>query len=112
MIVAVQEISITQLAALIDSRSESIRVIDVREAHEYSAGHIPGAVNVPLSIIVDNVDAFRGEGELYVVCQLGGRSAKACEFLSPQGVVGTNVAGGTGAWIELGRPVVDGLNPG
>ena len=112
MIVAVPEISISQLAALIDSRAESIRVVDVREEHEYIAGHIPGAVNVPLSVIVDNVDAFRGEGELYVVCQLGGRSAKACEFLAPHGVVGTNIAGGTGAWIELGRPVVDGSIPG
>ena len=91
--------------------TSDLRVIDVREDHEYIAGHIPGAVNVPLSRIVDSVDAFRGEGDLFVVCQMGGRSAKACEFILQYGVVGTNVSGGTAGWIDLGETVVEGSNP-
>ena len=88
------------------------RIVDVREEHEYLAGHIPGAINVPLSVMVESVDSFRGDGELFVVCQLGGRSAKACEFIFQHGLIGTNVAGGTSGWIELGEPVVEGPNPG
>ncbi|MBJ7271961.1 MAG: rhodanese-like domain-containing protein, partial [Ilumatobacteraceae bacterium] len=43
---AVEEISI---AAFVSMHNSSLRMIDVREADEYESGHIPGAVNIPLS---------------------------------------------------------------
>jgi rhodanese-related sulfurtransferase len=52
---------------------------------------------------------------VYVVCQLGGRSARACEFLSnlPEfdGSHFVNVVGGTAAWILEGNEVMTGDNP-
>ena len=42
----VKEISIAAFASMHNS---SLRVIDVREADEYESGHIPGAINIPLS---------------------------------------------------------------
>lgn len=43
-----------------------------------------------------------------MICHLGGRSMKAAEFLTANGVTAVNVAGGTQAWIESGRPVESG----
>ena len=92
--------------------AESDHLIDVREPDEYTAGHVPGAVNIPLSTIVDAVGAVPVTGTVYVICQLGGRSARACEFLSSQpalsGVTFVNVAGGTAGWSLEGNEVVGG----
>lgn len=90
-------------------------LIDVREVDEYVAGHVPGAVNVPLSELQDRVDDCMLGPVVHVVCASGGRSLRACEFLSnvPQaeGRSFVNVAGGTNAWIMAGHEVVTGESP-
>ncbi len=86
-------------------------VIDVREADEYVSGHVPGATSVPLSTLTDNVDAFVEGNTTYVICQAGGRSLRACEYLRSFGKQVVNVAGGTGAWIASGYDVVIGESP-
>lgn len=90
-------------------------VVDVREVDEYTAGHIPGAVNIPLSQLVDAVHLVPQDSSIYVVCQAGGRSARACEYLSQQSQFSStqfiNVLGGTGAWILEGHDVVVGSEP-
>lgn len=43
--------------------------------------------------------------ELYVICQSGGRSARAAEALTAAGARPASVAGGTAGWIRSGRPV-------
>lgn len=103
---AISEIDVDALAALVERGD--IRLVDVREPDEFAAGHVPGAVLVPLGTVPDNVDAFRGEGPTYVICQAGGRSLRACEFVADHGVEAVNVAGGTGGWIASGRDVVSG----
>ena len=101
----VHEISVDELAPLLEAGA---RLVDVREPDEYSAARVPGGVLVPLGIVPDHVDAFRGEGPTYVICRSGARSMRACEFLVEQGVDAVNVAGGTLAWIESGRDVAAG----
>ncbi len=104
------ELSITDFAEL-----SSPYVIDVREVDEYTDGHIPGAVNVPLSELTEKYSSVSKNEMIYVVCQLGGRSARACEFLSnlPEfdGSHFINVAGGTAAWIIEGNEVMTGDRP-
>ncbi len=107
---SVSEISVDELAALLDA-TPSLRLIDVREADEYEAGHVPGARLVALGTVPDHVDAFRGDGPAYVICKTGGRSMRACEFLSGQGLDTVNIAGGTMGWMMSGRDVVDGNQP-
>ncbi len=51
-------------------------------------------------------------GDVLVICHSGARSMRAAEFLAANGVPATNVAGGTKAWIESGRTVVEGDEPG
>lgn len=87
------------------------RLIDVREHDEYTAGHVPGAVLVPLSTVPDQLDLFRSDGPTYVICKSGGRSMRACEAAADQGIEVVNVEGGTTAWVLSGRDVVEGERP-
>lgn len=103
---AISEIDVDALAALIDGAH--VRLIDVREPDEYETAHVPGAVPVPLATVPEHLDVFRGEGPTYVICQAGGRSMKACEFVAEHDIEVVNVAGGTGAWIASGRDVASG----
>jgi len=90
------------------------RLVDVREPVEYTAGHVAGAVLVPLSELEGRVADVRdvaGDGDLYVICKAGGRSLRAAEILATVGVTAVNVAGGTLAWMSSGRQVVAGDQP-
>ena len=107
---AIIEISVDELAAALES-NDGARLIDVREIDEYIDGHVCGARLVVLGTVPDNVDAFRGDGPTYVICKSGGRSMKACEFLSDEGLDVINVAGGTMGWKLSGRDVVEGETP-
>ncbi len=80
-------------------------VIDVREVHEYRPGHVPGALNVPLSVLAARLPEVPKDRPVYVICRSGARSAQATALMRGVGIDATNVAGGTGAWIEAGRPV-------
>ncbi len=91
-----KSITVQQLRELSD-----LRLIDVREADEFAAGHVPGAVNMPLSTLGEHLDELP-DGPLHVICQLGGRSARAVEALDARGHDATNVDGGTTAWVDAG----------
>ena len=80
-------------------------LIDVREDDEYTDGHVSGAIHIALGTIPDRLDEIPTAGPVYVICALGGRSARAAEFLRANGVDAINVAGGTQGWIDSGRPV-------
>lgn len=98
------------VAALAAARVGGAAVLDVRQPDEYEAGHVPGAVLVPLDRLPDELHRVP-EGELYVICKGGGRSAAAVRLLAERGRAATNVAGGTTAWIEAGNPVALGPDP-
>jgi rhodanese-related sulfurtransferase len=104
------EVSVTDFAQV-----KSSYVIDVREVDEYLGGHVPGALNIPLSELTERFSSITPQANVYVVCQLGGRSARACEFLSNlpdfEGSHFINVAGGTAAWILEGNEVITGDRP-
>lgn len=104
----VPEIDIHELAAHLEAEN---LVVDVREDDEYRDGHVPGALHIPLATVPDELHRLPTGAPVLVVCAVGGRSARAVEFLRTRGVDATNVAGGTKAWIEAGRPVVPGADP-
>lgn len=87
-------------------------LFDVRQPDEYAEGHIASAVLVPLAEVPDRVGEFPTDQTVYVVCRSGGRSANAVAFLRAAGVDAVNVEGGTLAWVEAGRAVVEGDQPG
>ena len=77
---------------------EHLDLIDVREVHEFQAGHAPGARNLPLSTLEQGYKELTSDQEYYIICQGGGRSASACQFLKAQGLAVTNVEGGMNQW--------------
>lgn len=106
--VAVSEIDVDELESVLRSGA---RVIDVRELHEYEAGHVPGAVLVPLGTVPYADHQFATDSTNYIICRTGARSHRACEFLIEQGIDAVNVAGGTLAWVNSGRETVMGDQP-
>ena len=78
--------------------SEKLTILDVREIHEYAAGHIPSAENFPLSTLGSDFSKLDKDQKYYVICQAGGRSAKAYDFLDVQGFDVINVEGGMNNW--------------
>jgi len=84
--------------------SKTLAIVDVREPHEYAAGHVPGAVNMPLGQF-DPAALPKGK-PVVLVCQAGGRSAKALTATMRAGLDGVrHYAPGTGGWRAAGGPV-------
>jgi len=104
----VPEIDIETLQGHVDAGAA---IIDVREPDEYTDGHVPGAVLVPLQTVPDELAQIPADRPVYVICLSGARSARSTQFLRGQGIDATNVAGGTKAWIEASKPVVRGDAP-
>ena len=80
-------------------------VVDVREPEEYAQGHIPGALNVPQAELATRLEEIPRDRPVYTVCRSGFRSLRAAQFLKQLGFSHVlNVAGGTEAWLEAGKP--------
>ncbi|WP_298251958.1 rhodanese-like domain-containing protein [uncultured Arthrobacter sp.] len=82
------------------------RILDVREDYEWEAGHIDGALHIPLDELPTRVDELDPDEDLHVICRSGGRSQRAAEWLDGNGYTAINVTGGMGAWLEEGKPMV------
>ena len=79
-------------------QAEELQLIDVREVDEFTAGHISGAQNLPRSTVPENYRKLDKQISYHSICQKGGRSARACEFLEAKGYQVTNVEGGVEAF--------------
>ncbi|MFG3496512.1 rhodanese-like domain-containing protein [Streptomyces sp. NPDC047928] len=88
------------------SRLHELTVIDVRTPGEYAAGHLPGALNIPLDRLDRALPDIRRAAErrdILVVCASGARSGNACRLLADSGITTATLAGGTGAWAARGH---------
>ncbi len=97
-----QEVTIDELEQAIASGAA---VIDVREADEYASGHVPGAKHIALNTVPDRISEIPKDEQVWIICQAGGRSMKAANYLEAQGFDVVSVAGGTGSWISAGKTV-------
>lgn len=83
--------------------NDNVQVIDVRTPGEYLGGHVPGAINIPHMSVVNRKADLAPDKELVFICEVGSRSALACEFAAALGFKDLyNVEGGTQAWIKAG----------
>lgn len=99
------EIASTTVSELPDPLPDDLTVLDVREPHEWDAGHIAGARHIPLGDLPGRADELDPQARTLVVCHLGGRSAQATEFLQVRGHDVVNLTGGMDAWEAGGRPI-------
>jgi hydroxyacylglutathione hydrolase len=86
--------------------NRSIQILDVREATEFKHGHLPGAINAPISgweVELPKVDSSR---PVVLICSTSHRSTTAASLLARKGFSAIHyVPGGMAAWIAAGYPV-------
>jgi adenylyltransferase/sulfurtransferase len=100
------EIDVVALKQRLD-RGDKFQFVDVREPHEHAIASIPGAKLIPLGDVPQRVGELDPNVETIVHCKMGGRSAKACDFLRANGFKSVkNVLGGITAWSDKVDPSV------
>ncbi len=101
----IPEISVNDLKKKLDAK-ENFILLDVREPHEYEIAKIIGSTLIPLGTLPERFTEVDKSAQVIVHCKMGGRSAKAVQFLREKGYDATNVTGGINAWSELIDPSV------
>ncbi|MBV8473935.1 MAG: rhodanese-like domain-containing protein, partial [Hyphomicrobiales bacterium] len=82
----------------------SCAIVDVREPHEFAAGHVPGAINQPLSSF--DPAQLPPDQPVVLICQSGKRSLAALRAAKEAGRSDVrHYAPGTGGWRMRGGPV-------
>lgn len=103
----IQEISV-------DAAEQAIReaqvLIDVREADEYAAGHLPGAVHISRGMLEfklsSNPELSARDLAIVLYCKTSGRAALAACALHDMGYLNVqSISGGFDAWAAAGKPV-------
>ena len=119
----IKRIDPEEAKALLDS-GEGYTYLDVRSKEEFSEGHVPGAVNIPVAVknsmgpgLVPNPDfiseveeQFEKDGKIITACLRGGRSMRAAMMLLSDGYTEiVDMRGGYDAELDaLGNVVVEG----
>lgn len=85
-------------------------LIDVREADEYAAGHLPGAVHISRGLLEFKLSATPAlaarDQKVVLYCKTSGRAAlAACALLDMGYRQVQSLAGGFDAWVAAGKPV-------
>ncbi len=76
-------------------REKNTTIIDVREPSEFAAGHISGAINIPVNSIFQRIDEFKAMAKPIVVyCRSGNRSEYARLVLQAKGITEVHNGGG------------------
>jgi len=100
-----RDMSAAELSARLGGDDEPF-VLDVREPHEHQICNLGGHL-IPLNDLPKRVGELDASREIVVHCKLGGRSAKAVDFLRQSGFSRVhNLAGGIQAWAERIDPKV------
>ena len=102
----VEMISVQKLSDLLGTGN--FDVVDVRDEHEWSAGHIPGARPLPLDQLRSDPDAALPQKDgLIFVCAKGVRSMTAAKLAQRLGYTTIySLDGGTNAWMRSGHELV------
>jgi molybdopterin/thiamine biosynthesis adenylyltransferase/rhodanese-related sulfurtransferase len=85
----------------------ALAIVDVREPREFSAGHLPGAVNIPLAGLSERLGEIPPQSSVVFVCRSGNRSQAACELAARAGRAElADLEGGLLAWAAMIDPAM------
>jgi rhodanese-related sulfurtransferase len=86
-------------------RLGEVQLVDCREAYEWEAGRVDGAIHIPVNAIMAGAGAdLDKDTPIAVICRSGNRSELATMMLQARGYDATNVEGGMEAWSAAGLP--------
>jgi rhodanese-related sulfurtransferase len=94
-------------AAAAAAMGSAVVLLDVREDDEWTGGHAPDAVHIPLGELPARADQLDGTRRIVCICRSGNRSARATTWLRDRGIDAVNLDGGMRAWADAGLPIVD-----
>jgi len=81
-------------------------LLDVRTPEEFEAGHIAGAVNIPVQVLDQYLSSVPEDLDVVLYCRTGNRSQAAMEILNQTGYDNVyDIEGGTVAWAAQNRPL-------
>jgi phage shock protein E len=90
----------------IQSKDDSLVVVDVRTPEEFAAGHVPGAINIPHTSFPVRISELPSNKDVVVYCTVGVRAEKAATSLRENGFTRLlHLQGDMQGWTENKRPV-------
>lgn len=103
----IQEVTVAQAP---DAIRNADALIDVREADEFAAGHLPGAIHMSRGLLEFKLSASPELSDrskkLVLYCKTSGRAALAAQALQAMGYLQvTSITGGFDAWVAAGQPI-------
>lgn len=101
------KISMKDLYGHMDKLGKEEIVLDVRTPEEYSTGHVPGSINIPVDQLEGRSEELKKYSKVFVHCKMGGRAQQASTLLTSLGFDNLVCIAGSGmqAWVEEGYPV-------
>ena len=98
----------------VHDRRRELQILDVREDEEWAAGHIDGAVHIPLGQLPQRIGELDAQRPVVTVCRSGGRAGRAADLLTSSGRRVSVMDGGMQRWAREGLPfsAADGTSPG
>lgn len=104
-----ERITIDELKPLVDAGQ--VALIDVRSAEQFTAGHIGGALHIPVASVEGEIDYLPKDKLIvtYCTCPNEESSGEAVLILQHRGVKAKALKGGLAAWTAAGLPTVAGV---
>ena len=97
---SIRTLTATEVSTLLKERAGQAAVVDVREPREFSASHLPGAMNIPVGELHSRMGSLP-KGRVVFVCRSGARSLTAAALASRAGVEDVaHLEGGLLAWAR------------
>ena len=94
------------IARVLAREGNEVTVIDVRNRTEWDAGHLPGALHIPIGYLAERLGEIPRDKPIVVQCQSGARSAIATSHLQRLGLSDLHdLVGGFVAWESAGQPL-------
>lgn len=82
---------------------DGVQIVDIRRPLQFEQGHIPGALNIPMNELPQQVDEVDWEDEIVVTCPIGQSSVQAAKLIQSfeeidDGTAVASMAGGYNDW--------------
>ncbi len=103
-----------EAAQILERDKDGAVMVDVRRDDEWVAGHVKGAIHIPVDDLLGRIDEVPKGKKLLFICAAGVRSGLACELAASVGLPPDdlyNVEDGTPTWIEKNHPTSFGNEP-